>query len=93
MVIGSPGDDKARLAAWCVNLQDPLRRTARGSDYLDRDLDVVISPDPGDWRWKDEEGFAASQRRGRIAPAKAARLRAPGGGGVVGRRHGRARHT
>ncbi len=78
MVIGFRSDDNARLAMWYVNLQDPLRRTPLGFDYLDQELDIIISPDLSDYRWKDEESFAELQRRERIAPAKAARLRAAG---------------
>ena len=78
MVIGFRSGDNTRLAHWYVNLQDPLRRTPLGFDYLDQELDIIVSPDLGDYRWKDEEGFAELQRLGRIDPAKAARLRAVG---------------
>lgn len=78
MVIGFRSDDNAHLSHWYVNLQDPLRRTPLGFDYLDQELDIIISPDLSDCRWKDEQGFAELQRLGRIDPAKAACLRAAG---------------
>jgi Protein of unknown function (DUF402) len=78
MVIGFRRDDNARLAAWYVNLQDPRHRRALGFAYRDQELDILIRPDLSDWRWKDEAGFAALQRRGRLGAAKAAWLRAVG---------------
>lgn len=78
MIIGFRSDDNTQLTTWYVNLQDPLRRTSLGFDYLDQELDILISPDLKTYRWKDEENFAELQRRGRIASEKAARLRAVG---------------
>lgn len=86
MIIGFRSDDNARLERWYVNLQTPLRRTTLGFDYLDQELDIVISPDLSDWRWKDEVGFATLQQRGLIAPVEAVRLRAAGQE-VILRRH------
>ena len=42
------------FGGWYVNLQDPIRRTTLGFDYMDHMLDIVIDPDLS-WRWKDEE--------------------------------------
>jgi hypothetical protein len=49
---------------WYVNLEDPAVRwqdgegdaAVLGVDYIDQDLDVVVSPDRS-WRWKDVEEF------------------------------------
>ena len=43
------------LTCWYVNLEEPLRRTPTGFDYMDQTLDVVISPDFSEWHWKDED--------------------------------------
>lgn len=42
-----------RFGGWYVNLQEPIRRTPLGFDFMDHMLDVVIDPDLS-WRWKDE---------------------------------------
>ena len=43
-----------RFGGWYVNLQEPMRRTPLGFDYMDHMLDIVIEPDLS-WRWKDED--------------------------------------
>lgn len=43
------------FAGWYVNLQEPLRRTGIGFDFMDQDLDIVVQPDAHEWRWKDED--------------------------------------
>jgi hypothetical protein len=70
--------DQVTLRSWYVNLQDPLRRTSLGFDYLDQELDIVVRPDLSSWRWKDEEKFEALVERGLIAPVRARELRAIG---------------
>lgn len=69
---------QADFLGWYVNLQQPLRRTALGFDYLDQELDIVISPDRSTWSWKDEAAFEDAQRRGVISPRQAALVRAAG---------------
>jgi len=71
-------DDRVTPPSWYVNLQDPLRRTRLGFDYLDQELDIVLAPDLPTWQWKDEEKFADLRRRGLISAAKARRLREVG---------------
>jgi protein associated with RNAse G/E len=66
------------LLNWYVNLQTPLVRTAIGFDYLDQELDIVISPDLKTWRWKDEDRLADAVARGRIPPERVAQLRDEG---------------
>ena len=45
------------FVGWYVNLQEPLRRTPIGFDFMDQDLDIVVGPDLSEWHWKDEESF------------------------------------
>ncbi len=43
-----------RFGGWYINLQEPIRPTPLGFDFMYHLLDVVIDPDLS-WRWKDEE--------------------------------------
>ncbi len=52
-------DVTREFARWYVNLQEPLRRTGGGFDYLDHALDVVIAPDRSSFAWKDEDELRA----------------------------------
>ena len=63
---------------WYVNLQEPLRRTEVGFDYMDRELDVVIAPDLSSWSWKDEDELEEAVRRGIYTRAAARRFREEG---------------
>ena len=47
--LGSGGVDR-----WYVNLEDPFRRTPMGLDIRDHMLDIVLSADLREHRWKDE---------------------------------------
>jgi hypothetical protein len=78
MLIAFWQDDRTTLRSWYVNLQDPFRRTPLGFDYLDQELDVIVSPDLERWRWKDEEKFNALVRDGLIPQERARQLRALG---------------
>lgn len=49
-----------RFRCWYVNLQEPLRRTSLGFDTMDHLLDVVVSHDRSEWRWKDEDELASA---------------------------------
>ena len=57
------------FAGWYVNLQEPLRRTPLGFDFLDQELDVVVQPN-GQWRWKDEEHLAQAEELGLFSPVQ-----------------------
>ncbi len=59
---------------WYINLQRPFRRTARGLQTMDLMLDILVAPDR-QWRWKDEDEFAALVAAGLIDAAEAARVR------------------
>lgn len=67
-----------RLTAWYVNLQEPIRRTRIGFDYTDHLLDLVVSADLADWRYKDQRELDEACIRGLIPIAKAHALRAEG---------------
>ena len=54
-----------RFLRWYVNLQEPLRRTRLGFDYLDQELDLVIEADRS-WYWKDEAAFRSAASVGCI---------------------------
>ena len=76
MVIAFRHPDNVGLRSWYVNLQDPFRRMPLGFDYLDQELDVIVSPDLSTWHWKNQEKFDLLIERGVIAAEKAAWLRA-----------------
>ena len=59
------------LICWYVNLQEPIRRTAIGFDTMDNMLDIIISPDMSEWRWKDDDEFTAAQNAGIYSAQKA----------------------
>jgi predicted RNA-binding protein associated with RNAse of E/G family len=62
---------------WYVNLQEPLRRTPIGFDYMDQMLDIVVGPDLS-WYWKDEDELDDEVRLGLITPAEAGAVRQEG---------------
>ena len=62
---------------WYINLEEPLRRTSIGFDYLDQVLDIVVAPDRT-WRWKDEGEFAIAQERGLFTRQVAREIRTEG---------------
>ena len=86
MVIGFWNPEHQGLRSWYVNLQDPFRRTRLGFDYLDQELDVIVSPDLSAWRWKDLDKLELLVERGVIPGDKAGWLRATGEQ-VVAERH------
>ncbi len=72
-------DDRTNeLLRYYVNLQEPLRRTSVGFDYLDHALDVVVAPDRSSVTWKDEDELAEAVRIGIFTPEEAAGFREEG---------------
>jgi hypothetical protein len=63
---------------WYVNLQEPIKRTSIGFDTMDNTLDVVISPDMSEWKWKDEDEFAEAQKVGFYSRERAHEIRRAG---------------
>jgi hypothetical protein len=65
------------FAAWYINLQEPFRRTERGFDTQDLELDIVVGRDGG-WRYKDDEKLEPSIERGRWTAEEVAAIRREG---------------
>lgn len=63
---------------WYVNLQEPLRRTAIGFDYMDQHLDALVAIDRSAWSWKDEDELAEAISRGSLPAEDVPRLRSEG---------------
>lgn len=66
--------DDGSFAGWYVNLQEPARRTHRGLDSTDLQLDLWIEPD-GAVRWKDEHHLEQAVRWGMFTEEVANRAR------------------
>ncbi|RPE42082.1 uncharacterized protein DUF402 [Streptomyces sp. Ag109_O5-1] len=65
------------FTGWYVNFQEPMRRTERGFDTLDQELDLLLLPADGSpYRWKDEDHFAERHRSGGFTDEEAAAVRA-----------------
>ena len=75
MIIGFMNDGNSEVERWYINLQDPLRRTDLGFDYLDMELDVEINKDLSQWKWKDEDQFDELVSNGIIPLSKSIELR------------------
>jgi hypothetical protein len=67
-----------KVCCWYVHLQEPLRRTRIGFDTMDQILDIVISPDLSNWRWKDEDEFSEAESIGVYTLEKAQSIRGEG---------------
>ena len=72
------GEENREFVGWYINLQEPLRRTAIGFDFMDQDLDIVVKPDLSEWVWKDKESFARAQELGIFSDQQAREIRAEG---------------
>ena len=55
------------FTGWYVNLQEPFRRTARGYDTQDLELDIWL-PAEGGWEWKDADVLEQRIAEGRYTP-------------------------
>lgn len=63
------------FAGWYVNFQEPFRRTSRGFDTQDLELDLIVYPD-GAWELKDDELLDVRVRQGRFTEDQARATRA-----------------
>jgi len=63
---------------WYIDLTSPARRTANGFELVEHGLDIVVDPDVGAWRWKDEDEVSTSVERGVYTAAEAAELYSEG---------------
>ncbi len=86
LILARPGEahavhvmwDRARaFTGWYVNLQEPLRRTALGFDFMDQALDLVVQPDLT-WAWKDEDELQQAVALGLFSAQQAQAIRAEG---------------
>jgi hypothetical protein len=85
LMLQRPGDSYAiwvfwhgperEFRGWYVNLQAPFRRTARGYDTQDLELDIVV-PLSGGWKLKDDEVMEARVLEGRFTAEQIAATRA-----------------
>ena len=66
------------FVGWYVNLQEPIRRTIIGFDFMDQELDINVTPDLSRWTWKDEEHLTRAHRDGRFSMAQVNAIRAEG---------------
>lgn len=62
-------DCQHAFVGWYVNLQECVRRTRLGFDFLDQELDIEVSPELN-WRWKDTHHLEEAQRIGLFSPAQ-----------------------
>lgn len=67
-------DWQQRFSGWYVNLQEPVRSTRLGLDFLDQELDLVVSPDLS-WRWKDTAHLERAQAIGLFSVAQVRAIR------------------
>jgi uncharacterized protein len=67
-----------KLRCWYINLEEPIRRTTIGFDFMDQTLDIVISPDMTAWRWKDEDEFEEGIKKGLYSREQELPIRAEG---------------
>lgn len=70
-------DPDGAFHGWYVNLQQPLRRTPIGFDYMDLALDIVVAPDRN-WRWKDIDDLEAMVEASLLTRAQADAVTAEG---------------
>ena len=70
--------ENGEFVGWYINLQEPVRRTAIGFDFMDQDLDIVVKPDLSEWVWKDEAVLQRAQEIGILSVEEAREIRAEG---------------
>jgi len=70
------GPDR-EFRGWYVNFQEPFRRTLRGYDTQDLELDIWVPLD-GAWEWKDRDMLEQRVREGRFTPEQGAAVLAEG---------------
>jgi hypothetical protein len=71
-------DAAGRFVCWYINIEEPMRRSPLGFDYMDHALDIVVSPDLARWRWKDEDELAEGVAKGVFSADQARAIRAEG---------------
>lgn len=48
-IMRGEGRGSREFVGWYVNLQEALRPTAIGFDFMDQELDIVVKPDLSEW--------------------------------------------
>lgn len=67
-------DDDYKFHSWKINIEEPMRRTPLGFDYMDQLLDIILSADRSTWRWKDEDEVHQAQTLGLFTAEKVREL-------------------
>lgn len=65
------------FSGWYINFQEPFRRTERGYDTQDLELDIWIPAD-GAWEWKDADVLEERIAEGRFTAAQVEEIWAEG---------------
>ena len=63
-LLGFWDDPHERIITWYANLETPIERSRQGFTFTDLFLDVVISGDLSEWRWKDEDELTEAVQAG-----------------------------
>ena len=71
-------EEGGEFLRWYVNIQEPLRRSPVGFDYMDQMLDLVVAPDLTEWHWKDEEELEEEFAHGLMTRAEVDAVKAEG---------------
>jgi len=71
-------NEEYKLSGWYINLQEPIIRTAFGFDTTDYLLDITLTPDRSEWKWKDESDFDEAVATGKISLEQARDIRQEG---------------
>jgi len=87
LMVQRPGDsfaawhfwdgDQRDFSCWYLNLQEPFRRTERGYDTQDLELDIVVFPG-NEWLLKDDELLDRRVGEGRFTLDQAVEIRRVG---------------
>ena len=64
-----------QLYCWYINIEEPVRPSPVGFDYMDWALDVVVTPDMSEWRMKDEDELQEFVDKGLFSPPQAEHVR------------------
>lgn len=64
------------LRSWYINMEEPLRRSEAGFDYMDWALDIVVTPDMRESTLKDEDELREFVDDGLMRAQQAEEIRA-----------------
>jgi hypothetical protein len=66
--------DNWSFRGWYINIEEPLRPSPLGFDYMDCTLDVILPPGMRDPEWKDTHEIEEAVRLGVYTPEQASRF-------------------